>query len=131
MLVSNIQSQALNLVFCLFAIISHDVCFAGMAGLAISLALGVTQSLNWSVRMASDLESQMVAVERLESFTTMEQEAAHEKPLTDPADDSLWPTKGDIQMKNVSMRYRCHRIQLVFVGSLCLLYVMVFTCSKA
>lgn len=35
--------------------------FAGMAGLAISLALGVTQSLNWSVRMASDLESQMVS----------------------------------------------------------------------
>jgi ATP-binding cassette subfamily C (CFTR/MRP) protein 1 len=29
---------------------------AGLAGLAISLALSVTQSLNWSVRMASDLE---------------------------------------------------------------------------
>jgi ABC-type multidrug transport system fused ATPase/permease subunit len=78
----------------------------GMAGLAISLALGVTQSLNWSVRMASDLESQMVAVERLENFSSMEQEAAHVMPLTDPADDSLWPTQGDIKMTNVSMRYR-------------------------
>lgn len=36
--------------------------FAGLAGLAISLALTITQSLNWSVRMASDLESQMVRV---------------------------------------------------------------------
>mmetsp|Transcript_20744 Transcript_20744/g.29812 ORF Transcript_20744/g.29812 Transcript_20744/m.29812 type:complete len:1497 (+) Transcript_20744:45-4535(+) len=80
--------------------------FAGMAGLAISLALGVTQSLNWSVRMASDLESQMVAVERVESFATMEQEAAHLKPLTDPSDESHWPTEGELKLTNVSMRYR-------------------------
>jgi hypothetical protein len=39
--------------------------FAGLAGLAISMALNCTQSLNWSVRMASDLESQMVSVERV------------------------------------------------------------------
>lgn len=39
--------------------------FAGLAGLAISMALNTTQSLNWSVRMASDLESQMVSVERV------------------------------------------------------------------
>ena len=82
------------------------MCVAGMAGLAISLALGVTQSLNWSVRMASDLESQMVAVERLENFATMEQEAAHKIPHRDPSPDSQWPTAGDIKMTNVSMRYR-------------------------
>lgn len=35
---------------------------SGLAGLAISFALSVTQSLNWTVRMASDLESQMVSV---------------------------------------------------------------------
>jgi ATP-binding cassette subfamily C (CFTR/MRP) protein 1 len=34
----------------------------GLAGLAISFALSVTQSLNWTVRMASDMESQMVSV---------------------------------------------------------------------
>lgn len=78
----------------------------GMAGLAISLALGVTQSLNWSVRMASDLESQMVAVERLETFATMDQEADHVKPSNDPSAESNWPQQGDIKMNNVSMRYR-------------------------
>lgn len=36
--------------------------FAGLAGLAISFAMSVTQSLNWTVRMASDMESQMVSV---------------------------------------------------------------------
>jgi ATP-binding cassette, subfamily C (CFTR/MRP), member 1 len=38
--------------------------FAGMAGLSLSFALSITQAINWSVRMASDLESQMVSVER-------------------------------------------------------------------
>jgi ABC-type multidrug transport system fused ATPase/permease subunit len=44
--------------------------FAGLAGLSISFALSVTQSLNWSVRMASDLESQMVSVERVKAYAT-------------------------------------------------------------
>ena len=34
----------------------------GLAGLSISFALAVTQSLNWTVRMASDMEGQMVSV---------------------------------------------------------------------
>ena len=43
--------------------------FARLAGLSISFALSVSQSLNWSVRMASDLESQMVSVERVKAFS--------------------------------------------------------------
>jgi len=43
--------------------------FAGIAGLAISLAMNITQSLNWSVRMASDMESQMVSVERVKTYS--------------------------------------------------------------
>jgi hypothetical protein len=67
----------------LFAVLSRDdssqtsvkdrEAFAGLAGLAVSLALSVTQSLNWSVRMASDLESQMVSVERIKSYSGMPQ----------------------------------------------------------
>ena len=34
----------------------------GLAGLSISFALAVTQALNWTVRMASDMEGQMVSV---------------------------------------------------------------------
>ena len=43
--------------------------YAGIAGLAISLAMNITQSLNWSVRMASDMESQMVSVERVQTYS--------------------------------------------------------------
>jgi ATP-binding cassette subfamily C (CFTR/MRP) protein 1 len=51
--------------------------FAGLAGLSISFAMNITQSLNWTVRMASDLESQMVSVERIKSYASMKQEAGH------------------------------------------------------
>eukprot|EP01039_Chlorochromonas_danica_P007900 gene7900-8715_t len=86
-----------------------DAVFAGLAGLSISLALSVTQSLNWTVRMASDMESQMVSVERVKSYATMSQEKAHHLP-TDPdipmAAGPSWPREGAIVMQNVSMRYR-------------------------
>lgn len=53
-------------VACFVSIIQHgarggDEIFAGLAGLSISFALSITQSLNWTVRMASDLEANMVA----------------------------------------------------------------------
>ena len=56
---------------CLCVVLQHgaragDETFAGAAGLSISFALSVTQSLNWSVRMASDLEAQMISVERVQ-----------------------------------------------------------------
>ena len=83
--------------------------FAGLAGLSISLALSVTQSLNWTVRMASDMESQMVSVERVKNYSSMEQEASH-YVATDPAGElqqsASWPHAGDIEFRNVTMRYR-------------------------
>jgi len=54
---------------CLCAVLEHGAVAgnetkAGLFGLAISFSLSITQTLNWSVRMASDFEAQMVAVER-------------------------------------------------------------------
>ena len=80
--------------------------FAGMAGLAVSMSISVTQSLNWSVRMASDLESQMVSVERVMAYANMPQEAAHVVSEYDPPVHSQWPARGEIVMSNVYMRYR-------------------------
>ena len=78
--------------------------YAGLAGLAISMCLSITQSINWSVRMASDLESQMVSVERLREYIVMPHEAEHYLPLADPP--PTWPAVGSIKFANVSMRYR-------------------------
>ena len=75
--------------------------FAGLAGLAISFAMNITQSINWSVRMASDMESQMVSVERVKSYSTMTQEAPH-KLSQDPRME--WPHSGGIRFERVEMR---------------------------
>jgi ATP-binding cassette subfamily C (CFTR/MRP) protein 1 len=55
-------------VACFVSIMQHgarggDELFAGLAGLSISFTLSITQALNWTVRMASDLEANMVAGE--------------------------------------------------------------------
>lgn len=98
--------------------ISNHAVYAGLAGLSISFALSVTQSLNWSVRMASDLESQMVSVERVKAYSDMDQEAPHfsenDPSSTSPSSSTLsgvqsgqsWPSAGEIQMNSVCLRYR-------------------------
>jgi len=95
---------------CLSAVAEHalagaDDVFAGLAGLAISYALSVTQSLNWSVRMASDFEANMVAVERIMEYTKLESEGARRTPVDDklPAN---WPSSGEVEMKGAKLRYR-------------------------
>jgi ATP-binding cassette, subfamily C (CFTR/MRP), member 1 len=83
-----------------------DEAFAGLAGLAISYALSVTQSLNWSVRMASDMEANMVAVERIMEYTILPSEGAKEVPLDEDLKLAHWPKAGKIAFDDAQMRYR-------------------------
>jgi ABC-type multidrug transport system fused ATPase/permease subunit len=94
---------------CLSAVSQHAAAqsneeFAGLAGLAISYALSVTQSLNWSVRMASDMEANMVAVERVNEYTSMETEGSRRTLEDEKLLD--WPAKGGIVFQGVKLRYR-------------------------
>jgi ATP-binding cassette, subfamily C (CFTR/MRP), member 1 len=93
---------------CLCAVLEHTLYgpnekFAGLAGLAISYALAVTQSLNWSVRMASDMDANMVAVERVQEYMKLDSEASRN---TDLDDRIVWPTRGEIEFRHVKLRYR-------------------------
>ena len=95
---------------CLSSVLQHgqkggDETFAGLAGLAISYALNVTQSLNWSVRMASDFEANMVAVERVEQYCSIKSEAAR-TTSADAMVPANWPQKGEIQFIGAKLRYR-------------------------
>mmetsp|Transcript_40055 Transcript_40055/g.94049 ORF Transcript_40055/g.94049 Transcript_40055/m.94049 type:complete len:488 (-) Transcript_40055:503-1966(-) len=95
---------------CLAAVYGRHVrgageAYASAAGLAVSFALSVTQSLNWSVRMGSELESNMVAVERVAQYCAIESEA----PRRAPGDEALgrsWPGQGEIRFDGVFLRYR-------------------------
>uniref|UniRef100_A0A1I8FHP8 ABC transmembrane type-1 domain-containing protein n=1 Tax=Macrostomum lignano TaxID=282301 RepID=A0A1I8FHP8_9PLAT len=48
---------------CLFGVLARGTVSPGLVGLAAIYALNVTQSLNWLIRMTSELETNIVAVE--------------------------------------------------------------------
>uniref|UniRef100_A0A336LVT7 CSON001445 protein n=1 Tax=Culicoides sonorensis TaxID=179676 RepID=A0A336LVT7_CULSO len=73
-------------------------------GLSLSYALQITQSLNWLVRMSSDVESNIVAVERIKEYVDVENEAPWEQKNYNLPQN--WPEKGQIVFEKFSVRYR-------------------------
>nr|XP_021410687.1 canalicular multispecific organic anion transporter 2 [Lonchura striata domestica] len=88
----------------LFAVIGRNSLNAGLVGLSVSYALQVTLSLNWMVRMTSDLETNIVAVERIKEYSETETEAPWIIEGKRPPEN--WPSKGDLEFVNYSVRYR-------------------------
>jgi len=86
----------------LFAVIQRGNIDSGLVGLSISYAIRTTQIMNWLVRQSSELETNIVAVERVEEYSNIEQEA----PLNEGNVDENWPQDGAIEYKNYSTRYR-------------------------
>ena len=78
--------------------------FTSMAGLAISYSLDTTQSLNWLVRQVTDMETQIVSVERIQEYAELPSEAPSHIEATVP--QASWPSRGDIVIEDMSMRYR-------------------------
>jgi len=88
-----------------FAVVGRNSISAGLGGLSISYALSITQTLNWMVRMTSERETNIVAVERVQEYIT---DVPPEAPavIKDSRPPADWPQKGQISLKKVSMRYR-------------------------
>jgi ABC-type multidrug transport system fused ATPase/permease subunit len=111
---------------------SGNANFASIAGLSLTLAIGVTGMLNWVVRAFAQLEAAMNACERVFYYTdsipheapatadSLEKHAASTSPSPDdPSAFAVvsvggkavhtspeWPTKGSILLDNLVMRYR-------------------------
>ncbi|XP_069963569.1 multidrug resistance-associated protein 1 isoform X5 [Bactrocera oleae] len=76
----------------------------GLVGLSVSYALQVTQTLNWLVRMTSDIETNIVAVERIKEYGETKQEAPWELENSKVPRD--WPMEGQVVFENFKVRYR-------------------------
>ncbi|XP_067333226.1 multidrug resistance-associated protein 1 isoform X2 [Channa argus] len=88
----------------LFAVITRENLSPGIMGLAISYALQLTATLTWLVRMSSDMETNIVAVERVKQYCDTEKEAEWKgEPSSTPPG---WPTAGCIELRGFSLRYR-------------------------
>ncbi|KWU42263.1 P-loop containing nucleoside triphosphate hydrolase protein [Rhodotorula sp. JG-1b] len=77
---------------------------AGVVGLMLSYALSTTQTLNWIVRSATEVETNIVSVERVQEYIDLPSEAPLEVPDEKPSED--WPQHGSIRFDHVNARYR-------------------------
>ncbi|XP_006889523.1 PREDICTED: canalicular multispecific organic anion transporter 2 [Elephantulus edwardii] len=87
-----------------FAVIGRSSLSPGLVGLSVSYALQVTFALNWMVRMMSDLESNIVAVERVKEYSKTETEAPWVIEGSRPPQG--WPSRGEVEFRNYAVRYR-------------------------
>ncbi|GBP60470.1 Multidrug resistance-associated protein 1 [Eumeta japonica] len=87
----------------LFAVRARETIDPGLVGLSITYALQITQTLNWLVRMTSEVETNIVAVERIKEYAETKQEAAWNLPNGPGA---TWPETGALQLEGLSLGYR-------------------------
>ncbi|KAF0701616.1 hypothetical protein As57867_007934, partial [Aphanomyces stellatus] len=76
---------------------------AGLVGLVFQYSLQITGQLEWMVQMWSQLETAMVAPERVAEYTNVAQEAPR---VISGAVPGSWPESGAIKFDNVSFRYK-------------------------
>ena len=97
----------------LFAVLGRDTLDPGIVGLSLSYAMQITGTLNMMIRSSSEIENNMVAVERVREYQSqLPQEAAWQLE-SDPGPD--WPHIGNITFDNLQMRYRAG-LELVLRG---------------
>nr|XP_003409027.1 canalicular multispecific organic anion transporter 1 [Loxodonta africana] len=99
----------------LLMVIYRDTLSGDTVGFVLSNALNITQTLNWLVRMTSEMETNIVAVERINEYIKVENEAPW---VTDKRPPAGWPSKGEILFSNYQVRYR-PELDLVLKGITC------------
>ncbi|XP_051488594.1 multidrug resistance-associated protein 1 isoform X2 [Apus apus] len=88
----------------LFAAMGRTHLSPGTAGFSISYALQITGVLNWMVRSWTDIENNIVSVERVTEYLKTPKEAPW--TLNGKLQEKVWLTEGKIEFRNYSLRYR-------------------------
>eukprot|EP00164_Ancoracysta_twista_P003660 GFYU01004901.1.p1 GENE.GFYU01004901.1~~GFYU01004901.1.p1 ORF type:complete len:1550 (+),score=481.01 GFYU01004901.1:223-4872(+) len=88
----------------LFAVLAKGSVSPSLAGLSVSYALNITQTLNWLVRMSSQRETEIVSVERIQEYLQLDQEAADVIESRRPANS--WPSSGALKFDNLTFKYK-------------------------
>ncbi|XP_057535963.1 ABC transporter C family member 14 [Amaranthus tricolor] len=73
-------------------------------GLSLSYGLSLNSVLFWAMYTSCFVENRMVSVERIKQFTRIPSEAAW--TLEECAPPPNWPTQGNVELKDLQVRYR-------------------------
>ncbi|CAH4037823.1 unnamed protein product [Pieris brassicae] len=87
----------------LSVVLGRETIDPGIVGLSVTYALQITQILNWLVRMTSEVETNIVAVERIKEYSDTPSEAAWNLPN---GPGSTWPETGALQLDGLTICYR-------------------------
>ncbi|RMZ78679.1 hypothetical protein DV738_g3746, partial [Chaetothyriales sp. CBS 135597] len=87
-----------------FVVLNAGTLDAGAAGLALSYAITFTQNVLWLVRLYAANEQNMNAVERVQEYINIDQEAPARIAETAPAPN--WPAEGVVEFVGYGTRYR-------------------------
>ncbi|OQR71267.1 canalicular multispecific organic anion transporter 1-like [Tropilaelaps mercedesae] len=90
-------------VMVVLVVTNRQIIDAGTAGLLISYSLGAVVAFNFFVFFSTEVESTIIAAERLDEYTNVEPEALWSSNNR-PSDD--WPGRGEIEFRTYSTRYR-------------------------
>lgn len=88
----------------IISVANHSGLSPGLVGLVMSYALQITTALNWIVRQTVEVETNIVAVERILEYARLPSEAPDVIPDRRPP--VAWPAKGEVDFVNYSTRYR-------------------------
>ena len=97
-------ANLLTLFTAVTAVFMRDRLTAGTVGLMITYALQITHSLNLLVRTTSDIETNIVSVERINEYAELTPEAPWDIPETKPP--RHWPVNGSIEYVGHSISFR-------------------------
>ncbi|KAJ3320037.1 hypothetical protein HDU76_000398, partial [Blyttiomyces sp. JEL0837] len=100
-----ISSIAALIIFlaALSTVAARNFIGAGLAAMSLTWALTLSDVLIWTVRVHANMEMNMNAIERIEEYLELEQEAPAIIPAMRPVPS--WPSKGSIAIENLEMRY--------------------------
>lgn len=90
------------LAVALFLMLFSEGIDSGTAGLAFSMALGLTGMTQWGVRQSAEVENQMTSVERIIDYSNIEPEA---ELITDYKLAENWPQFGNLVFEHVYLTY--------------------------
>ncbi|XP_071797862.1 multidrug resistance-associated protein 1-like [Asterias amurensis] len=88
----------------IFAVIGRDSLNSGIVGLSVSYALEISSLMTMMVRSTCNLETNIVAVERVEEYCSSPTEAP--AIIEDKRPPTKWPESGKVEISDYSVRYR-------------------------
>jgi ATP-binding cassette subfamily C (CFTR/MRP) protein 4 len=88
-----------------FAVLIRDSVSPALVGLSLSYSIQLMGIFQYSVRMSTELEAQMVSVERVIGYSHLPMEAGLYTEPVEKAPEKSWPHNGEIVIRDLCLTY--------------------------